>query len=89
MAAEISVYADLRQRIASRLSTEEGGDPKATAEAILRIVDAEDPPLRFIGGGVPPMAHSAYEGRLATWEAWQPVSQAAQGKRTGNTIASL
>jgi len=48
----MDVYADLRQRIASRLSTEERGDPRATAEAILRIVDAEDPPLRFAPGGV-------------------------------------
>jgi len=76
-AAGMDVYADLRQRMARRLSTEERGDPKATA--ILRIVDAEDPPLRFaLGGGVLPMARAAYENRLSTWEAWQAVSQAAQ-----------
>jgi len=66
-AAGMDVYADLRQRMARRLSTEERGDPKATA--ILRIVDAEDPPLRFaLGGGVLPTARAAYENRLATWE---------------------
>jgi NAD(P)-dependent dehydrogenase (short-subunit alcohol dehydrogenase family) len=81
MATRMDVYSDVRQRMASRLSTEERGDPKATAEAILRIVDAEDPPLRFaLGGGVLPMARAAYENRLATWEAWQAVSQAAQGQ---------
>jgi hypothetical protein len=35
------------------------------------------------------MARAAYENRLATWEAWQAVSQAAKGKRKGNAIASL
>jgi NADP-dependent 3-hydroxy acid dehydrogenase YdfG len=77
----MDAYADLRQRMASRLSTEERGDPKATAEAVLRIVDAEDPPLRFaLGGGVLPMARAAYENRLATWEVWQAVSNAGQGQ---------
>jgi hypothetical protein len=50
-ATGMDVYSDLRRRMASRLSAEERGDPKATAEAILRIVDAEDPPLRFALGG--------------------------------------
>jgi NAD(P)-dependent dehydrogenase (short-subunit alcohol dehydrogenase family) len=34
LATGMDVYADLRQRMASRLSTEERGDPKATPEAI-------------------------------------------------------
>ncbi|WP_435170665.1 SDR family NAD(P)-dependent oxidoreductase [Paenibacillus glycanilyticus] len=77
----MEVYADLRNRVSTRLSTEERGDPKATAEAILQIVDAEDPPLRFaVGAGVLPLVRETYADRLATWETWEAVSNGAQGK---------
>jgi NAD(P)-dependent dehydrogenase (short-subunit alcohol dehydrogenase family) len=78
-------YADLRKRISGHLSSAERGDPQASAEAILKIVDAEDPPLRFVvGAGIPPSARAAYADRLATWEA---VSNAAQGKPRKHTVA--
>jgi AraC-like DNA-binding protein len=68
----MDAYADLRERISERLSTAERGNPKPTAEAILKIVDAEEPPLRFIvGNGGLPMARAAYAARLATWETWE------------------
>ena len=77
----MDAYADLRKRMFGRLSSAERGDPKATAEAILNIVDAEEPPVRFaVGAGVLPMARAAYADRLATWEAWEALSNAAQGK---------
>jgi NAD(P)-dependent dehydrogenase (short-subunit alcohol dehydrogenase family) len=77
----LEVYAELRNRVSIRLSTEERGDPKATAEAILQIVDAEDPPLRFaVGAGVLPLVRGTYADRLATWETWEAVSNGAQGK---------
>jgi NAD(P)-dependent dehydrogenase (short-subunit alcohol dehydrogenase family) len=56
------------------------GDPKASAAAILKIVDAENPPLRVFFGELPlQLAKADYESRLATWEEWQPVSVLAQG----------
>jgi NAD(P)-dependent dehydrogenase (short-subunit alcohol dehydrogenase family) len=56
------------------------GVPSATREAILRIVDAEIPPLRvFLGEQPLSIATADYESRLATWREWQPVSAAAQG----------
>lgn len=56
------------------------GDPAATATAVLRVVDAEDPPLRlFLGGAALAMAEGAYERRLAGWREWQPLSELAQG----------
>jgi hypothetical protein len=36
--------------MSARLSSAERGDPEATGEAILKVVDAEQPPLRFIFG---------------------------------------
>lgn len=90
IAAGMDAYADLRKRISERLSTAERGNPKATAEAILTIVDAGETPLRFIvGNGGLPMARAAYAARLATWETWEAVSNAAQGEPTKNTIATF
>jgi hypothetical protein len=36
-----------------------------------------------------PMARAAYAARLATWEAWEAVSNAAQGEPRKQTIASF
>ena len=89
MVPGIDAYADLRQRIIGGLSGEERGDPQATAEAILKIVDAEDPPLRFIfGSETLPIARAAYAERLATWESWEDVSNAAQGGSTRGAATS-
>lgn len=78
----LEVYAELRNQVSVRLSTEERGDPNATAEAILQIIDAEDPPLRFaVGAGVLPLVRGVYADRLATWETWEAVSNGAQGRR--------
>jgi len=77
----MDAYADLRKQVFGRLSASKKGDPAATAEAILKIVDAENPPLRFILGNENlPMARAAYADRLSTWEAWADVSNAAQGE---------
>ncbi|MBW8764801.1 MAG: SDR family oxidoreductase [Geodermatophilales bacterium] len=59
------------------------GDPLATREAILAVVDAENPPLRiFFGDGPLAIATRDYESRLATWREWEPVSKAAHGRRS-------
>ncbi len=56
------------------------GDPTASAEAVMRIVDAEDPPLRAFFGSAPlGIAESDYASRLSTWREWQPVAELAQG----------
>jgi NAD(P)-dependent dehydrogenase (short-subunit alcohol dehydrogenase family) len=66
-----------RQR-AARVSTP--GDPVASAAAVLKIVDAEEPPLRVFFGAAPlAIATRDYESRLKTWNEWQPVSLLAQG----------
>jgi NAD(P)-dependent dehydrogenase (short-subunit alcohol dehydrogenase family) len=77
----IEAYGPLRQRIVERLTTIERGNPHATAEAVLKLVDAEQPPLRMmLGNKNLPEARAAYAERLATWEAWEAVSNAAQGE---------
>ena len=89
MAPSLDTYADLRQRVFGALSGEQRGDPQATVDAILKVVDAADPPLRFIfGTETLPAARAAYAERLATWEAWAPVSNAAQGEPTKEAAAA-
>lgn len=56
------------------------GDPQASARAILKVVDAPEPPLRVFFGELPlSIAKADYDSRLAGWEQWQPVAIEAQG----------
>lgn len=56
------------------------GDPAATAQAVLAVVDADEPPLRLFLGTYPlDVAKNAYAERIATWEKWQEVAVAAHG----------
>jgi hypothetical protein len=60
--------------------TQTQGDPAASARAVLKIVDAERPPLRvFFGDGPLQLAVEDYEQRLATWREWEHISKEAQG----------
>ncbi|MGY1770041.1 SDR family oxidoreductase [Blastococcus sp. SYSU D00813] len=61
-------------------AAQSAGDPAATAAAVLRLVDAEEPPLRVFFGRAPlAMATKEYERRLATWREWEELSIAAHG----------
>jgi NAD(P)-dependent dehydrogenase (short-subunit alcohol dehydrogenase family) len=56
------------------------GNPVATHDAILALVDSDDPPLRLFLGEAPlRIAVEDYGSRLATWAQWQQVAAAAQG----------
>jgi NAD(P)-dependent dehydrogenase (short-subunit alcohol dehydrogenase family) len=76
----LSAYDGLREAGQRRRTGYDAGDPQATAEAILKIVDAEDPPLRAFFGKAPlSIAERDYESRLRTWREWQPVAELAHG----------
>jgi NAD(P)-dependent dehydrogenase (short-subunit alcohol dehydrogenase family) len=73
-------YDAARAKIAEFRSSNVPGDPDATGAAILKVVDAKDPPLRiFFGAGGLPMTRAEYARRIDTWEKWNPVSVEAQG----------
>ena len=75
-------YAELHQQVAEvrKQRWAKPGDPKASAAALLKVVDAERPPLRVFFGETPlQTARADYESRLANWEQWQPVAVQAQG----------
>jgi NAD(P)-dependent dehydrogenase (short-subunit alcohol dehydrogenase family) len=77
--AELGDYAPVRESIAGEWA-DAPGDPTATRAAILKVVDAPEPPLRIFFGKAPlGVVTRDYESRLATWNAWQPVSVEAYG----------
>lgn len=77
---ENPAYADVREAASRRPSANNPGNPAATRSAILKIVDADQPPLRIFFGQLPlGIATKDYESRLATWNEWQPVSIEAHG----------
>jgi NAD(P)-dependent dehydrogenase (short-subunit alcohol dehydrogenase family) len=56
------------------------GNPVATREAILQVVDSDNPPLRlFLGESPLRIAVADYGSRLSTWGQWQQVAAGAQG----------
>lgn len=76
--AAMPAYEGVRARAALAWRDRTPGNPQATAEALLRLVDSEDPPLRaFLGKGLLEMVQAEYAQRLETWAAWSAVAEAA------------
>ena len=80
MAAGREEYAPLRQQVFGHLQSMQRGDPQATPDAVFQLVDSAEPPLRLILGrdGLP-WLRGVYAERVATWEQWEAISNAAQG----------
>lgn len=83
-AAPLPEYDPVRQGLADMVASMPPnfiGDPAGTAGAVLRLVDAEQPPLRLFLGVAPTlMIGDIYAQRLRTWKDWEQVSIEATGK---------
>ena len=80
-AAEMAAYDGARADIQRFRAGNVPGDPQAPGPAILKVVDAAEPPLRvFFGAGGLPMTRREYARRIEIWEAWNAVSVEAQGQ---------
>lgn len=80
-AKDLDIYANFKAEFFTSLRNLERGDPEVTPEALFAVVDAENPPLRFfLGSHNLPWVRDAYAERMAMWEAWEDVSNAAQGQ---------
>jgi len=78
----IDAYNPIRQAIRASFKPEDFGDPAATAAAIFKAVDADEPPLRLVLGSTTIAKFKAvYQARLSNWEKWEAVSNAAQGNQ--------
>jgi len=75
-----AAYDELREANQRWRASRAPGDPAASAAAILKVVDADPPPLRCFFGNAPlSIAEADYASRLETWREWQPVAELAQG----------
>jgi NAD(P)-dependent dehydrogenase (short-subunit alcohol dehydrogenase family) len=79
-ATPIDVYEPAREKMKARRAGVVPGDPQATGEAILALVDATEPPLRVFFGDVGlPMIQQEYAKRIALWEKWDHIADLSQG----------
>jgi len=79
-AVPLPAYDGARATIAGFRSAIVPGEPEATGPAMLKLVDASDPPLRIFFGSVGlPMTRAEYGRRIALWEQWNDLSVEAQG----------
>ena len=74
-------YETLKKNFNESFTDDSWGVPEATTGAILQLVDEGNPPLRlFLGKVALPYAKQVYADKLATWEKWADVANAAHGK---------
>jgi NAD(P)-dependent dehydrogenase (short-subunit alcohol dehydrogenase family) len=76
-------YDGLRAAMAQRQGASRPGmtgDPAAAGPAILKVADADEPPLRVLFGTVPTqLVPHIVQQRLDTWEQWKSLSIEANG----------
>jgi NAD(P)-dependent dehydrogenase (short-subunit alcohol dehydrogenase family) len=81
-AERLPAYDGIRAATAKRRGSNKPGDPDASGPAILKLVDAEKPPLRcFFGATAFGMARADYERRLANWEEWDWLAKEAHDEQ--------
>lgn len=76
----LEVYDGFKSFVNEQLKAMPYGNPYATRDAILKIVDDENPPLRaFFGKTALSWVRQVYENRLSDWEKLNELSAAAHG----------
>lgn len=79
-AAGLDIYGEVKSTFFDRLGSMERGNPEATPQALFKVVDAANPPLRFhLGSHNLSEVKTAYGNRLKEWEEWDALSRSAQG----------
>jgi NAD(P)-dependent dehydrogenase (short-subunit alcohol dehydrogenase family) len=76
----IAAYDQVREQLSKMLTPDMFGDPDATADALLKVVDADKPPVQVIFGPLLPLVKQVYGARMQSWEQWDDVSRAAFGR---------
>jgi NAD(P)-dependent dehydrogenase (short-subunit alcohol dehydrogenase family) len=79
-ADQMDAYSAMREARKKQLGGRKVGDPDASGPAILKLVDAEKPPLRcFFGATAFDIVRPDYESRIANWEEWDWLAKEAHG----------
>lgn len=82
LATPLAGYSELHHAAtqAQKLNMFSRGDPRASATALMKIVDAPKPPLRvFFGANALQLAMTDYDNRIKGWQQWQRVAREAHG----------
>lgn len=75
----LEAYASLRKKLEMEAGETVDSDPALAAEAILKLVDSANPPLRLIlGGTVYEYAKQATQRRLEQWAEWEDLCRSAE-----------
>jgi NADP-dependent 3-hydroxy acid dehydrogenase YdfG len=73
-----AIYAPIKEAFAKGATPETWGKPEATVDALYKLIDSPNPPLRLLLGKVAyPLVKQNYEKRFAEFEEWKDVSEAA------------
>lgn len=79
-AERLPAYEQLHAAVAANLANVQSDDPAGAGPALLKIVDADNPPLRAFFGEFPlQFVPQVYAERLKTWQEWADVATQAQG----------
>jgi len=74
-------YEKVRADFQAGLVDDIFGIPDATSEAVLKLIDSPNPPLRlFLGKMALPWVKQVTAARMKTWEEWAAVAEKAHGK---------
>jgi short-subunit dehydrogenase len=74
-------YNDVKASHQAGIPPDFRGIAGGTVDAVLKLIDSENPPLRLLLGKYAYMlVKKEYEGRNAEWNRWQETTLAAQGK---------
>jgi len=81
-ATPLPAYDDLlggrREAMSGAHAGTQAGDPRKAAEALLRVLDIDNPPRRLLlGAFAADTAPGTYEQRLQEWAAWDGVARGA------------
>ncbi|MEU1966494.1 SDR family oxidoreductase [Micromonospora sediminicola] len=76
----VEAYAPLRAELERQWAAGSvDSEPRLAAEALLQLVDSDDPPLRLLlGSMVYDLAFDISRRRMDTWAGWERVSRAAE-----------
>jgi NAD(P)-dependent dehydrogenase (short-subunit alcohol dehydrogenase family) len=75
-AAYDAVLAKRRHGLSGAYAHLQPGDPRKAGEALLKLVDVAEPPLRvLLGNGAADLAPSVLRDRLALWEEWDALAR--------------
>ncbi|KMQ61365.1 short-chain dehydrogenase [Chryseobacterium angstadtii] len=76
----LDIYTDFKNGFLEQMKDHQRGNPHATPEALFKMVDSPNPPLRFfLGSGNLAWTKGEYDKRMKEWEEWQDVAASAQG----------